>query len=655
MWAEVGHFALALGFAVAIVGALVIAAPATKHDSSLPRDLALAQSAALMLAFTCLILAFVQSDFSVTIVAANSHDAKPLFYKIAGAWGNHEGSMLLWAVLLSVYIALFSRYANISDATKRLTLVIACIILAATLAFIIVASNPFERLDPAPLNGRGLNPLLQDPALAIHPPVLYAGYVGLAIPYALSIAALLAGDLDKNYVREMLLWTALPMAFLTLGVGLGSWWAYRELGWGGWWFWDPVENASVLPWLCGAALLHSVLIAKKTGALLRVSALLGVVTFSMSVLGTFLVRSGVLTSVHSFAVDPQRGRLILAFLCLVLVGGLAVFAWKFPSRSKSVSWSAFSRFGAINAGILLFTVIAGSVLVGTLYPLANSAVSVNSISVGAPYFNATATPLGWLLLFIMAAAPLLAQDRGTSIARIKKIKVTSARLVVLVIPIVAGGSVVIFYKSSPGDALLFGLAVAIVCAVLWRVLERVPRTLSDWGMVSAHGGAAVALVGMAGAAFFSTETIESVEADDKIVIAGRTLTFNSIKKGEGRNYIFERAHVTVSDEHGRARGALFPERRFYPAGEMVTSEAVIIRNVISDLYVTLGDLRTPGADQPDWALRVYHRPFISWIWVGCLGMSFGVFMSAAGAATHRARRIEGTTDTHPSGSVAVSS
>ncbi len=662
MLAEFGHFSLALAFMAAMVAAAGLFVRDDDKGVALVRAGASAQCAALLLTFLFLILAFIQTDYTVQLVASNSHHDKPLLYKIAGAWGNHEGSMLLWALLLSVYGVVFAHYSKINKAQLKIAIAVLGLISVGTLLFIIAASNPFLRLDPAPIVGRGLNPLLQDPALAIHPPILYTGYVGFAVPYAMGIAALMRPQLEttahKKWAQEMLFWTMIPLAFMTLGVGLGSWWAYRELGWGGWWFWDPVENASLLPWLIGTALAHCAMIAQRTGALIRPILVLALLAFSMSILGTFLVRSGVLTSVHAFAVDPKRGILIFAFLCCVLGGGFGLYILKNPVKARLIDWQTGSRPSLMVAGILMLSVVTVTVFVGTIYPLIMDAIGAPSVTVGGPYYNVTATPLGWLLVTLMVAAPFanwhqslwhkLPFNEATDIAVKSKQEqsinqhaeyktkedqvkanldglVTSLKLVL--VPIIALLFALLFYKAGLGQSILFAIAVGFVTLVVIYGARHTPRTITGAAMLVAHGGIAIAFMGMAGAAFFSSESITSVQEGTRFVSSGHHIRFDGVKRGEGSNYTYERAKVIIENANGGVKTRMAPERRWYSAGDMVTSEAVIKRNLISDLYITLGDLRVPGADKADWALRVYHRPFISWIWLGCVMSFLGALLS----------------------------
>ena len=640
MWAEYGQFCLCLAFAAAVVVVFSSFRKTNVVATETARAALLAQFVALLLAFGCLITAFVTSDFSVTLVASNSHSEKPLLYKVAGTWGNHEGSMLLWMLLLSLYCAGYACFERGSEAASKIEYRVLGLFSLAIIFFILAASNPFLRMETVPLDGRGLNPLLQDPGLAIHPPILYAGYVGFAVPYAMAIGAMLRGEVNREWAAQALPWILTPLSFLTLGVGLGSWWAYRELGWGGFWFWDPVENASLLPWLLGAALAHVTLILRRTGALSSSVLVLSILTFSLSILGTFLVRSGVLTSVHSFAVDPKRGLLIFIFLVFVLIGGLGVFWFKNTSSPKSISWSLLSRAGFMTAGVVILLTIAGTVLVGTLYPLAMDAFGGAPITVGAPYFNATARPLGWLLVFIMCIAPFALWTASLTLKTVvleNKGILVSFAIGLLTLPLT-----LINFDAKLGQAALFGATVFLCGLIVHFGIKHASRSLSGAAMLLAHGGIALATMGMTGTAFFSSETIVSVDVGDQFDAADKVLLFSGVERGQGVNYFYDRAIVSLVDDSGVELKQISPERRWYPAGNMTTSEAVINRNLISDFYVTLGDLRTPGAEEPDWALRVYHRPFISWVWLGCVLTFLGSGLSSIRWFRRRRRRVKGT-------------
>lgn len=640
MWAEFGQFSLCLALAASVVVVVSSLWRDVESANQAARSAIIAQAAALSLAFGCLVVAFVVSDFSVTLVASNSHSEKPLLYKVAGTWGNHEGSMLLWMLVLSIYGAGFARFERGGAEVSRIELRVLGMISLAIILFILLASNPFLRMDMIPVDGKGLNPLLQDPGLAIHPPILYAGYVGFAIPYAMAIGAILRGCADRHWASRALPWVLTPLAFLSLGVGLGSWWAYRELGWGGFWFWDPVENASLLPWLLGVALAHGAMVLKRTGALGKSTLILAVLTFSLSILGTFLVRSGVLTSVHSFAVDPKRGALIFIFLVFVFVGGMGPFFLKSKTESKSMAWDLTSRAGFMTAGVVVLLTIAGTVLVGTLYPLALDAVGGEPITVGAPYFNATARPLGWLLVGVMVLASF---TLWSGPLRLENLRVEQKGAVVCLLLAMATIPLTLsHFKAGLNEAVMFSVSVFLCGLIVTFAVRNGRRTFSSAAMILAHGGIALSALGMTGAAFFSSETIVSVDEGEKFHSAGRVLLFEGVERGKGVNYLYDRAKVSVLNAGGQHDKRLLPERRWYPAGNMTTSEAVIARTILSDFYVTLGDLRTPGAKDADWALRVYYRPFISWVWLGCIFTFLGVGFGSINYFRLRGRKLKST-------------
>ena len=640
MLPELGHIALAIAFSCAVLQAMS-AAPLIRSFSfaRLGEYAALAQAGALISAFLLLIVSFIQSDFSVLLVAQNSHSTKPLLYKIAGAWGNHEGSMLLWAVLLALYGAAFTQLSRLQNEERQIAISVLGVISVLTILFLLAASNPFVRLVPAALDGRGLNPLLQDPGLAIHPPVLYAGYVGFAIPYAIAVALLITRNFDRINANEMLPWLFAPVAFMTLGVGLGSWWAYRELGWGGWWFWDPVENASLLPLLTGIALAHSALVWRNRGALAHWTLVLACASFSFSVFGAFLVRSGVLTSVHSFAVDPTRGAMIFSFFVLLAGAGLGL-AW-LRRGGGDVSQRSFvllSRETAIVGGILLLMVSTATILTGTIYPLILEAIGSAPVSVGAPYYNITVTPILLALLVVMTCAPLI-RWRGHQLKTL--VRDLRAPLGAF---IGASAIAVLFSAMNFIQAMLLGVCIACLVATLRapsierRATFKRKWKRRDFGVVLAHGGFLVAAIGVIGAAFLSNEQIVSVKAGDRVVMAGHVLTFQGVYRYQGDNYTGERADIKLVKEGSLRESVIAPERRWYAAAQTATTEAAIKRSLWADLYVTIGDLSVPGATEPDWALRVYHRPFISWIWAGCLIAFIGAMISGIGflAATRNA-------------------
>jgi cytochrome c-type biogenesis protein CcmF len=575
-------------------------------------------AAALLVAFALLIVTFLQSDFSVALVANNSHSAKPLLYKIAGTWGNHEGSMLLWCLVSAIYgAALASFGGRLVPSLQSRALGIQGLLGAMTLVYLILASNPFARLDPAPLEGADLNPLLQDPALAIHPPMLYLGYVGFSLVFSLAIAALIEGKVDRAWASWVRPWALTAWAFLTFGIGLGSWWAYYELGWGGWWFWDPVENASFMPWLAGAALVHSAIITEKRGTMASWTILLAILTFVLSMLGAFLVRSGVLTSVHAFAVDPERGLWILGMLGIVAVGGFSLYAWKSISLvGRPAAFDIVSRDGALILNNLFLTVACGTVLVGTLYPLAVEAVADRAISVGPPYFNLTFTPLMATLIVALPFAPFLAWRKASLTAAMPRLWLALGLAVAAaVLTLILHG----FDKTLA--ALGFGLGVWVLLGTFAHLAERTDRfrALAKpglWGMSIAHIGLAIFIFGAVAQTSFKTETTKPIAIGETIAFAGRSLTLMSVEGIEGKNYYADRASFSVD---GRT---LSTEKRFYPAAQVPTTEVGIRTGIDGDLYLALGD-RIRGEGTPRWSVRFYHNPMMYLIFWGVTLMGFG--------------------------------
>ncbi|MEO9970186.1 MAG: heme lyase CcmF/NrfE family subunit [Hyphomonadaceae bacterium] len=614
MLIEFGHLALAAALIAALMQSSALVLPS--RFGHLGRPAAATQAVALLIAFVALVAAFSVSDFSGKLVASNSHTLKPWFYKLAGAWGNHEGSMLLWALIMSVYGWLVSRDEGIDDKMRQTATSIMGALGLGVCLFLLISSNPFERLDPAPFEGRGLNPLLQDVALVIHPPVLYAGYVGFAAPYALAIAALLNKASDKKVAGMLLRWSLAPMAFLTLGVGLGSWWAYRELGWGGWWFWDPVENASLMPLLMGIASVHMALLWRRTGQFAGLTLFAMIATFCFSVLGTFIVRSGALTSVHSFAVDPLRGTLILLYMFAVIGFGAFVFFRAKPLNAPNLKRQV-SRELALLIGAGLLGAATLTVCIGTLYPLLIEQLGGDPLTVGAPYFNKTASPmLGLsLILLVLATATRWGGAGGLSTFKMPLLVSAATGAIATLVIWLTGG-------LGAGASAIIGAALMLPAFVFYQEIWL--GRLKQFGMGVAHFGFAIAAVGMIGSAALSQDIVTAVKPGDVVETPGHMLTFNAVERQPGPNYVREFSTVNiVAKASGKPLGSLAPERRWYPSGDTVTTEAAIRSTVFADLYVTLGDLRTPGATEPDWALRIRHRPFISWIWFGLLLAFFG--------------------------------
>jgi cytochrome c-type biogenesis protein CcmF len=636
MMAESGHYALILAALVALFQFLVPLYGAWRGEQPLMR---LAQSGALMqlffvaFAFAALTYAYVVSDFSVLNVFENSHVAKPLLYKISGVWGNHEGSMLLWVLILALYgaaVALFG--ASLPLELRARVLAVQAAVGFAFLLFILLTSNPFLRLDPPPIEGRGLNPILQDPALAFHPPFLYAGYVGLSIAFSFAIAALIDGRVDAAWARWVRPWTLLAWMFLTIGIAMGSWWAYYELGWGGWWFWDPVENASFMPWLVATALLHSAIVVEKRNALKIWTVLLSILAFSLSLVGTFLVRSGVLTSVHAFAVDPERGVFILAILCVFIGGALALFAWRASALKSGGLFAPVSREGSLVINNLLLCVAALAVLIGTLYPLALETLTGDKISVGPPYFNLTFGPLILPLLLLVPLGPLLAWKRGDLEAALRRLWPAAALAAAI------GLAVLMVRWRGPWAAPLgMALAAWLVGGALsdlagrialfreppaasWRRLLGLPR--SSLGTILAHGGLGVMTAGIIAMSLWKVEVIVALKPGETAAVADYAVTFSSETALTGPNYIGRAGRFTVSRGSREVATLVSEKREFMPSG-MPTTEVGLLQALAGDLYLVMGDATTDGGR----AMRFYFNPLVNLIFIGAAIMFAGGLFS----------------------------
>ncbi len=631
MIAEIGHFALILALVIALVQGTLPIVGWMRGDAAwmaLARPAALAQFLLIAAAFAALTHAFVVSDFSVAIVAQNSHSAKPMLYKITGVWGNHEGSMLLWVLILALFGAAVAVYGgNLRPSLKALALAVQGLIGTGFLAFIILTSNPFARLSPAPLNGSGLNPILQDPGLAFHPPFLYLGYVGFSMAFSFAIAALIEGRVDAAWARWVRPWTLVAWSSLTLGIALGSWWAYYELGWGGWWFWDPVENASFMPWLVGTALLHSAVVVEKRDALKSWTILLAIITFALSLIGTFLVRSGVLTSVHAFATDPERGLFILALLVIAIGGSLALYAVRAPALQPGGLFRPVSREGALLLNNLLMATAAATVFLGTLYPLVLDAFGGGKVSVGGPYFNSTFLPLMAPMIVAMAAGPMLSWKRADLGGILDRLGLAFA---------IAAAVALLAWWRSGGDVLpALGMALAawLFAGVIvdfagrirlfrvpldesWRRARRQPR--SAYGMALAHAGLAIAVAGITASSAWRVEAIQYMRPGDAVEVAGYSYRFEGVRERPGPNYTAQRATFVIS-RNGEEYVRLHPEKRVYPVEGMPTTEAGIHTAWFGDLYTVLGDADGKGG----WATRIYFNPLVPWIWVGAVVMFLG--------------------------------
>ncbi|PWR22071.1 heme lyase CcmF/NrfE family subunit [Zavarzinia compransoris] len=649
MIAELGHFALILAFVIALVqGTVPLVGAARGHLPAvrLADTAAVLQFTLVAGAFAALTHAYVTSDFSLVNVVANSHSQKPMLYKVTGVWGNHEGSLLLWALMLTLFgalVALFGR--NLPDTFRARVLAVQGLVGVGFIAFMIFTSNPFERIDPAPLEGNGLNPILQDPGLAFHPPFLYAGYVGISIAFSFAVAALIEGRVPPSWARWVRPWTLAAWSMLTIGITGGSYWAYYELGWGGFWFWDPVENASLMPWLAATALLHSAIVVEKRDTLKSWTILLAILAFSLSLLGTFLVRSGVLTSVHAFASDPTRGFFILVFLLAVTGGALTLYALRAPALKAGGMFQTVSREGALVLNNLLLATATATVLIGTLYPLILDWTGGAKVSVGPPYFNATFLPLLGPLMAALAVGPLLPWKRGDLGAVVGRLKIVAG--------IAFAGALAVFWAVGQGPVLAlvaFGFAFFLGGAVIVELLERaqwrklgaggalrrlvhLPR--GAVGMTLAHLGLAVSVFGVAAATGFATEHQGIMKPGDKVEIGGYSLTFKGVTEVPGPNYTARRGMFEVAGV-----GVMTPETRRFQSPPQETTEAAIHPTVAGDLYVVVGEPTGPG-----YAVRLYWKPFVLWIWAGGLLMAAGGFVSLSdrrlrvGAPLRRAQAV----------------
>ena len=621
MTPELGHFALILAFVVAIVQGvlpLVGAQHGRAQWIALARPAAQTQFLLIAFAFGCLAQAFLANDFSVSYVAQHSNTRLPSLYRFAAVWGGHEGSLLLWVLMLTGW------GAAVSLASRQLPEVMVARVLAVLglvgiglLAFVLFTSNPFDRLLPAAAEGRDLNPLLQDPGLVFHPPMLYMGYVGFSVAFSFAIAALISGRLDAAWARWSRPWTTAAWVFLTLGIALGSWWAYYELGWGGWWFWDPVENASFMPWLVGTALIHSLAVTEKRGAFKNWTVLLAIAAFSLSLLGTFLVRSGVLTSVHAFASDPRRGVFILVLLAVVVGSSLSLFAWRAPKVNAGGTFGLVSRETMLLVNNVLLVVATGSVLLGTLYPLLIDALGMGKLSVGPPYFNAVFVPVMVPLLVLMAIGPLAHWKHADLKAIARRLRVS------MVLAVIAGiGLPLLMGSWTPLMAMSSLLAVWITASGVFQIMDRLKvgrPAASFWGMQIAHLGIAVFVVGVAMVGGYQEEKDVRMEPGDTVQVGGYGFRLIGVKEAPGPNYRASVGIVELSKD-GRVLKVLNPEKRNYFSSQMPMTEAAIDAGLTRDVYVSLGEpLDNAGA----WSVRVYYKPFVDWIWGGCLLMGLG--------------------------------
>jgi len=632
---ELGHFALILALCIALIQAtvpLIGAARGLPQWMAVARPAAIGQCAFLLLAFGLLTYSFVVSDFSVLYVANNSNVKLPLAYRISAVWGAHEGSLLLWATILSIWataVAIFSR--SLPQAMVARVLSVMALISIGFLLFMLITSNPFQRLVPAATQGRDLNPLLQDPGLVMHPPMLYMGYVGFSVAFAFATAALIGGHLDAAWARWSRPWTTVAWVFLTVGIALGSWWAYYELGWGGWWFWDPVENASFMPWLVGTALLHSLAVTEKRGAFKSWTVLLALIAFSLSLLGTFLVRSGVLTSVHAFATDPARGIFILAFLAVVVGGSLMLYAWRGPGIREAGSFELVSRESMLLVNNVLLVVAAATILLGTLYPLALDAFNLGKISVGPPYFDSVFVPLMVPLLLLIGIGPLARWKQANVMELAMRLRwyfLASIALALIALAVTVGlHSVMVVVGIS--------LALWVAFTTLEGLRARIQSKnnlltgirsapLSFYGMTAAHLGVAVFAVGVTLTSAYSVEKDIKLLPGQSYMLGGYEFRLDGVRDVPGPNYRAVEGQVTALKD-GREVATLHPQKRVYLVQQNPMTEAAIDPGLTRDLYVALGDPLDGGA----WSVRIYHKPFVRWIWLGALIMAFGGILSAS--------------------------
>ena len=644
MIAELGAFALSLALALSILQTALSTAGRARRSPVLAgaaQGAALAAAGAVALSFAALIYAFVVSDFSVSNVAANSHTDKPMLYKVAGAWGSHEGSLLLWCLVLTVFGGALARARGLPFGLKASAVAVQGALGSLFLAFAVFTSSPFTRLDPAPFQGASLNPLLQDPALAVHPPLLYAGYVGFSVCFSLAVAALIEGRAQTAFWpawgRWVRPWALASWALLTVGITLGSFWAYYELGWGGWWFWDPVENASFMPWLAGAALLHSAVVTERRGALAGWTVFLALLAFSFSMLGAFLVRSGVLTSVHAFAVDPQRGLMLLAILGLTAGAAFALFAWRAPQLKGGGLFAPVSREGALVLNNLFLTAAAATVLLGTLYPLILEAASGATISVGPPYFAATFVPLMTVAFIILPAGPLLAWKRGDLPGAMQRLAVAAGLALVSALAAYA-----LWEPRKAFAAAGIGLGAWLILGSLAEIAERARLfrasgaetmrrlkglPLGAWGMSLAHLGLGVFILGAVVETGFKAEAARALSLGQSVSAGPWTVTLDQVRVVEGPNYLAEQGRLTVrpSNDRGPAK-TVTAERRFFPAGGQTTTEVGLDFRGLDDVYVVMGE-RAGSPAEPAWVVRLYWNPWARLIFLGPMIMAFGGLLS----------------------------
>jgi cytochrome c-type biogenesis protein CcmF len=645
---EIGQLALLLALAVSLIqGSLPIvgAAQGRQDWMALARPAAQTQCLLVIVAFGCLVTSFVQGDFSVLYVASNSNSALPMAYKVAGVWGGHEGSLLLWVLMLNLWmlaVAQFSRHLP-QPVVARILAVMGLVSLGFLL-FMLLTSNPFERLLPAAPDGRDLNPLLQDPGMVIHPPMLYMGYVGFSVAFSFAIAALIGGNLDSTWARWTRPWTTAAWIFLTLGIALGSWWAYYELGWGGWWFWDPVENASFMPWLAGTALMHSLAVTEKRGAFKSWTVLLAIMAFSLSLLGTFLVRSGVLSSVHAFATDPKRGVFILAFLAVVIGGSLALFAWRAPKVGLGARFGAVSRESMLLGNNVMLVVAMATVLLGTLYPLVLDALGLGKISVGPPYFDTVFALVMTPVVFLMGVGPL-ARWRQAELPELARRLRWAAGLTVVAALLTGWIAGHISLAATLGFLMTWWIVFSVATDLFERLrpgagaaggvmarLRLLPRSVVS--MTLAHLGIAVFAFGVSMVKTYDIEKDLKMDVGDTAEIAGYVFTYRGVRDVQGPNYVAAQGLVEVTRD-GKPVTSMRPEKRVYRVQQNPMTEAAINTGFTRDLYVSLGE----AVEGQAWIVRFYYKPFVDWIWGGCVLMALGGIVAVTDRR-YRARRSE---------------
>ena len=641
MTPELGHFVLALALALALVQSTIPLFGAARGNllwMRSARSTAFGQVVFVGLAFAALMRAFVVSDFTVLNVANNSHSLKPMIFKVAATWGSHEGSLLLWVFILTIFGAAVAAFGSkLPETLRARTLAMQAWISVGFLSFLLFTSNPFERVFPPPLDGADLNPLLQDIGLAMHPPLLYFGYVGFSIVFSFAAAALIEGRIDTAWARWVRPWTLAAWISLTAGIALGSWWAYYELGWGGWWFWDPVENVSFMPWLLGTALLHSAIVTEKRDAFKSWTILLAILTFSLSLLGTFVVRSGLLTSVHAFAVDPERGLYILGLLAISIGGSLALYAWRAPMMEGGGLFKPISREAGLLLNNLILATATGTVLFGTLYPLFLEAVSGDKISVGPPFFNGAFVPMMLPLVFVMGLGPFLSWKRADLVGVLQRVRfvVVLAVLATLAIWYFAKGGPVLAYLSILIALWLFfaslrewALRVRLFEVPLQESIRRarnLPRAAH--GMTLAHAGVAVLMIGMIGSSVWKSEEIAFVEPGTSVNIAGFDVTFEGVQRVRGPNYIADQGTLRV-ERGGSFVTALKPERRSYPVAQSTTTESAIRSTLAGDLYASITEPSLDEAEESGaWTLRILYEPFVGLLWLGAAMLVIGGSLS----------------------------